>query len=138
MSNHLLVIDASLDNRIAVELGYRAREAVALSKLGIHRLEDPELLPELFVRIPDRSWILVTADDDMPEEWADVISWLKPTIATIDPRRKTAHNDDELGRDVVHRWAHVMQTQTARSIRRYRINSHGIWKPRRKKGKKRA
>jgi hypothetical protein len=95
-------------------------------------------LPELFVRIPDRSWILVTADDDMPEEWGDVISWLKPTIATIDPRRKTAHSDDELGRDVVHRWAHVMQTQRARSIRRYRINSHGIWKPRRKKGIKRA
>ena len=133
MPHHLLVIDASLDNRLATELKYRAREAVPLSQLNLHRLEDPDLLAELFVRIPDRSWVLVTADDTMPEEWADVIEWLRPTIATIDPRRKTQQTDDEWGRDVVHRWAHVMQSQAAHSIRRYRASGHGLWKPRRRR-----
>jgi hypothetical protein len=90
---------------------------------------DPELLPELFVRMPEGDWVLVTADDAMPDDWADIIDWLKPTIATIDPRRLDEYDADEWGRDVVHRWAHIMQRQERHSVRRYALARHAPWKP---------
>ena len=102
---HLLVIDSSLDKRIATELTYRQREAVSVSAMHMRHFEDPDLLPELFVRISDRSWVLVTADDSMPDDWAEVIERLRPTIATVRPRNSDDYNDDQWGRDVVHRWA---------------------------------
>jgi hypothetical protein len=125
----LLVVDASVDNRIASELRNRRREAVALSTLGIHRMEDPDLLTELCVQLPDMRWVLVTADDSLPDDWADVIAMLLPTIATIRPRGRDDYDDDQWARDVVHRWAHVMQTQEPQSIRRYWLGSHGVWRP---------
>lgn len=82
----LLVVDASVDNRIAAELRFRRRAAVALSQLGIHRLEDPDLIPELCTQMPDMQWVLVTADDSMPDDWADIIAWRQPTIATDEGR----------------------------------------------------
>jgi hypothetical protein len=130
---HLLVIDASLDKRIATELSYRQREAVALSALHMQHLDDDDLLPELFVRVPDRNWCLVTADDWMPDDWAEIIERLRPTIATIGPRTSDDYNDDQWGRDVVHRWAHVMQRQTAHTVRRYRLGAHAPWRPRRRR-----
>jgi hypothetical protein len=87
------------------------------------------VLRELCVRLPDMKWVLVTADDVMPDDWADVIALLQPTIATIRPRRTDDWDDDQWARDVVHRWAHVMQRQDQCSVRRYWLDSHGPWKP---------
>jgi hypothetical protein len=128
-ARHLLVIDASLDKRIATELGYRQRNAVSVSALQMSHFEDPDLLPELFVRIPERDWVLVTADDSMPDDWADEIARLRPTIATIRPRRTDDYNDDQWGRDVVHPWAHTMQVQQLHTVRRYWLTSHDPWRP---------
>jgi hypothetical protein len=127
----LLVVDASVDNRIASELRLRRRESIALSQLGIHRMEDPDVLSELCVRLPDMRWALVTADDSMPDDWSEVIRWLNPspTIATIRPHRSSEHDDDQWARDVIHRWAHVMQVQAPESIRRYWLSGHGVWRP---------
>jgi hypothetical protein len=94
-------------------------------------LEDPNVISELCVRFPDMRWVLITADDSMPDEWRDVIDWRRPspTIATIRPRLSEDYDDDQWARDVIHRWAHTMQSQEPETIRRYWLNGHGLWRP---------
>lgn len=133
----LLVIDASQDKRLATELKLRGRAAVSLSELEIARLEDPDLLPKLFERLESWDWILITADDAMPADHAELISELQPTIATIDGAYPWPYNSDSWGREVVHRWAHYIQgRQEVRTVRRYRLNSHAVWKLRLRRRRK--
>ncbi|HEX4340969.1 MAG TPA: hypothetical protein VH062_33905 [Polyangiaceae bacterium] len=92
MPNHL-VIDASLAKRLAAELRGRGRDATALSQLGLHKLEDPEMLRAVAERFGATPWILATGDDDMPAEHADVLAELRATVATVDPRWPSAPID---------------------------------------------
>lgn len=63
-----LVIDASLNKRIATELKRRGRDAIALSELKLRHEKDPDLLRALALHYGEQSWVLVTADDNMPAE----------------------------------------------------------------------
>lgn len=136
-SVNLLVIDASLDKRIATELNAREREAIALSEMGLHDAKDPELLPDLASQFAERRWVLVTADDAMPVDHADLIAEIGATIATIDPSRPAEFGVAAWGRDVVHRWAHVMQAQATGTTRRYAENSHRAWRQRKRRTRRR-
>lgn len=128
----LLVIDADIDNRVATELKARGREAIAASELKAHRMKDEPLLRALADRLGEPStWVLLTGDDAMPDDHADVLAELRVTLATIDPRRPPGTGEDAWRRDVVHRWAHAMGEQRTGTIRRYSIHRHGLWKPRR-------
>lgn len=119
-SDATLVIDASLSKRIATELKARGRPAIAVSELKLHRLLDPALLRGLSAHFADVPWVLVTADDAMPAEHADLIAELGVTLSTIDTRRPAGYlSDDPWGREIAHRWAHVMAAQAAGTIRRY-------------------
>lgn len=79
-----LVIDASLNKRIATELKRRGRDAIALSEFRLRHAKDPDLLRALAEHYAERPWVLVTADDNLPAAHADVVAEVN---ATIDPRR---------------------------------------------------
>jgi len=127
-----LVIDASLNKRIATELKARGRMVVAASELKLHRVKDPPLLRALSEHFGDDLWVLVTADDAMPAEHGELIVAVGATLATIDPRRPAHFSDDDAwGREVAHRWAHTMAMQPAGSIRRYGESGGRTWTHRR-------
>jgi hypothetical protein len=134
------VIDASMDKRIATNLKKRGRRAVSAAEQGWGKLKDPPLLRAL-AQLND-PWVLVTADDRLPFEHAGVVAEVGATIATLDSEwgRICARVGRSIWRveydhDTVHRWAHVMESQAERSIRRYSITSHALWRSRRKYGR---
>lgn len=128
-----LVIDADLNKRIATELKRRGRTAIALSELQVHRSLDPDLLRALADYFGDEPWVLVTGDDSMPAVHAEVIAEVHATLATVDRRRPPGYDDDDAwGREITHRWAHVMARQTSGSIRRYGENGGRRWTRRRR------
>jgi hypothetical protein len=129
-----LVIDADLNKRIATELKRRGRDAVGVSELQMRHALDPDLLRALAQLFHDEHWVLVTGDDNMPAVHADVIAEVKATIATIDPRRPSpyADNEDGWGREIVHRWAHLMERQPSGMIRRYSEGGSRRWTRRRR------
>ena len=129
-----LVIDASLNKRIATELKRRGRDAIALSELQLRHAKDPELLRALAEHFAERPWVLVTADDNLPATHADVVSEVNAKIATIDPRRSPTYamDEDAWGREVAHRWAHMMERQQPGSVRRYSDRGGRKWTPRRR------
>lgn len=78
-------------------------------------------------------WVLVTGDDSMPAVHADVINEVHATLATIDRRRPPGYEDDDAwGREVTHRWAHLMARQTPGTVRRYGATGSRLWVPRRR------
>jgi hypothetical protein len=128
----ILVIDASLNKRIATELKRRGRNAVALSELQLRHAKDPDLLHALIEHFGDQHWVLVTGDDNLPAAHADVVAEVNATIATVDPRRSSMYTDDEdaWGREVAHRWAHMMERQPKGSVKRYSDRGGRKWAPR--------
>lgn len=127
-----LVIDADINKRVATELSFRGRPAIAVSELALHRAKDEPLLEALVDQLGDPAhWVLVTGDDAMPDDHAHTLARLDVTLATIDPRRPVAVTEDTWRRDVIHRWAHVLSIQTPGSIRRCSVGRHGLWRPRR-------
>jgi hypothetical protein len=129
-----LVVDADLNKRIATELKRRGRNAIGVSELQLRHALDPDLLRALAQLLHGERWVLVTGDDNMPAVHADVIAELNATIATIDPRRPAdyADNEDGWGREIVHRWAHVMEGQPSGASRRYSEGGGRKWSRRRR------
>jgi len=127
-----LVVDANLDKRLAGELRSRGRAAVSVYPHGLSHLKDPELLERLSELYRPEAWVLVTGDDRMPGDHRELIERVGTTVATIDPLHDTEHQIDEWRRDVVHRWAHVMQSQTQGAVRRYSLRWHRPWTLRRR------
>lgn len=125
----VLVVDDSLPKRLATELTRRGRTAYSVSALGLRGSLDSDLIPELIRRFGDP--VLITADDHMPGDHADVIAAHSPTIATIEPQREDAA-DDSYEREIVHRWVHVMHEQTQGSVMRYRLARPLRWRQRRR------
>lgn len=92
----LLIIDASTNKRIATELKARGRKAVSTTELGLRCATDPELLEHLIEL--DYAWILVTADDHMPNEHAEAVLHGNVTLAVIDPTVSHPRLSGEPGR----------------------------------------
>lgn len=128
-SDRVLVIDESLPKRLATELRRRGREAHSVLSLGMKGTLDPDLVPELLRRFGDP--VLITADDHMPADHADIIAQYQPTIATIEPPPHDAE-DDSYEREVVHRWAHRMHEQESGTVIRYRLTRPLPWRERRR------
>jgi hypothetical protein len=130
-SGRLLVIDESLDKRLAQQLEARGRRALSADWLGLSGLKDEPLLQALANLQEARDLVLVTADDAMPAEHAGLIQSLSITIATIDGQRPAEWPREEWKKEIVHRWAHAMQLQERATARRYSALRHGHWTPRR-------
>ncbi len=122
--SRLLVIDA-MDGRLASQLEQRGRNALSVDRLGLAGANDPSLLRWLAKHHPD--CVLVTGDDDMPGEHGPLITRLRLAIATIDGRVDVGWGPAEWKREIVHRWAHAMETQKRGTTRRYGPASHVPW-----------
>jgi hypothetical protein len=127
--DRLLVIDESLDKRRAHQLEQRGRRAMSAERLGLLRMLDPEVLRAL--RALDDTWVLVTADDDMPGEHGPLIASLGSTIATVDGRRYAGWGREQWKKEIVHRWAHTIQEQGDGTIVRYGLTRPRPWTRRR-------
>lgn len=126
----LIIVDADLPKRLATELRNRGRPAFSTADLGIADFKDPLLLTDLAGRYAKEPWILVTGDDAMPAEHGEIIVETNATIATVHPEQPPSLTQDAWRRDVVHRWAHMLQTQTTGNVRRYNDRSSRLWAPR--------
>lgn len=124
----ILVLDASLNRRIAGELKGRGRPAVSAAELGLARAGDAELLRVLARRLDGQDWVLVTADDFLPAEQAPLVAELAATLATVQGQGRARGVDEErFARDTCHRWAHAMAGQPGGSVRRYSPSANRPW-----------
>jgi Domain of unknown function (DUF5615) len=140
--SRVLVIDESLNPRLAKELRNRGRHARPVQDLGLKGASDAELIRRVFGLYDDP--VLVTADDFMPAEHAGVLLSVNATVATIRPWIESMALTDEWGgerrrnqgeweEEIVHRWVHVMQIQRTGTTRRYGLAANAIWRrPRRR------
>jgi hypothetical protein len=128
------VIDACIGKAMATRLRDRGRNAVSTAAIGLARdVKDPEVLRGLAdLYNGDQEWVLVTGDDSMPAEHGPVIRETLATVATILPEWPGGVTEYEWLTDVIHRQAHVMQTQAPQSVRRYTFESSRVWRPRRR------
>lgn len=133
--DRLLVVDESLSPRIASELRRRGREARSFGHLGLKGEKDPQALRKLFAWYP--RCVLLTSDDSMPLEHADVLQEVGATLATIDPIRPPGYLLDQWERDVAHRWAHAIQAQESGLIKRYTLAGARPWTSRRRRTRRR-
>jgi hypothetical protein len=129
--DRLLVIDESLDKRLASQLEQRGRKAKSTDWLGLVGFKDEPLLRALAQLPENDALILVTGDDAMPGEHSGLLAALGLTVATVDGRRLPDWGPEEWKKEIVHRWAHVMNEQQAGTMRRYGLMRHGPWRPRR-------
>lgn len=123
-----LVVDENLPKRLATELRYRGRDAQPVGALGLRGSSDPELLRKLAAQLDD--WLLITADDSLPEEHSGALQDVHGTVATVRPEREEGWPLDPWRREIVHRWAHVMHDQEASTVRRYSLRRHALWRRR--------
>ena len=135
----VVVIDADINKRLASELKKRGRDALATSELLIAGLKDAPLLQHLHDTYGRHGYVLLTGDDKMPFQHADVVAKLGCTIATVDPHRGPGYEPDERvmewRKDVGHRWFHIICVQPPETIYRYGIRK-GVWKARLKERSK--
>jgi predicted nuclease of predicted toxin-antitoxin system len=115
----LLIIDENLNHRLATELRRRGRAAKSAAELGYKGLKDPELLVKIARDYPGSDAVLVTADDNMPAEHAEILRETRVTLATIDPARPVDLPQEQWEWEVVQRWAHRMAEQESGGWRRY-------------------
>jgi len=121
-------VDESLSTRIATELRNRGRESITIAALDLKERDDGEILRRLAKR-SDR-WTLLTADDQLPLVWKDVVDETNATVATINPVYPVPYTENEWHHDVAHRWAHAICQQTRGTVRRYFLTTHRLWTPR--------
>ena len=130
-AERVLVLDASLNRRLAGELKGRGRAAASAAELGMARMSDPELLRGLVRRMGAQDWVLVTADDFLPAEQAELMAELGVTVATVQAEGRARGVDEErFARETCHRWAHAMAGQRSGAVRRYSPASNRPWSAR--------
>jgi predicted nuclease of predicted toxin-antitoxin system len=132
----LLLIDENLSRRIASELRKRGKNSVAIVGTDLRGAKDPDLLRAIAREYEDA--VLVTGDDNMPATHADVLRETRVTVAIIAPEREGNITTDEWEREIVHRWAHRMESQPIGSIRRYYLFGSREWRPRRRSSARRS
>ena len=93
-------------------------------------MEDPELLADLRQRFNGVDWVLLTGDDNMPSEHAEIVDGL--TIATVDGRWEgRGFTQEQWKWETCHRWAHyIAEVHPPATIRRFSPFSHRPWTPR--------
>jgi hypothetical protein len=127
----VMVVDESLHKRLGTDLRNRGRPACGIYELQLKGTLDPDLLPRLHALYDN--FVLVTGDDNMPDEHAEAIA-AHPgtTIATVRPGNPHDPRQDAYEREIVHRWAHVIHEQEAGTIRRYSLRTHALWTTKKK------
>lgn len=125
----LIVIDESLNRRLATELGRRGRRATSVGALGLRGVEDTPLLDALTQREPDS--VLVTGDIDMPRDHPDALRRSRVSLCITEPRPKESTlSEDEWRSELVHRWIHRMVDQAPATVCVYGLRGRRPWRPR--------
>jgi hypothetical protein len=124
--SRLLIVDESLNKRIAADLRHRGMNASAVAALGWKGLTDPPLLRAIAREHSEA--VLITGDDNLPATHRDVLDETHITIAIIGPGRPPEVPEDEWDFDVVQRWAHKMAEQPAASVKRYSLAGAREWR----------
>lgn len=122
----VLILDENMPKRLRTELNNRNRQTYRTLELGAGGT-DPQVIKHLTTHL-NYDWILVTADDAMPREHRPLLASYGVTVATIAVTPAPTYSIDQWRRDVVHRWAHVMQAQSSGSIKRYWFHRHTAWR----------
>lgn len=86
LSQRTLVLDENLNPRLATELTRRGRNATRVQELGLRGSADPQLLDKLDGQLD--LWVLVTADDRLPDSHTEAVHRVGATVATINPARE--------------------------------------------------
>jgi hypothetical protein len=129
--DRLLVLDACLGDGLAAQLRVRGHHAIAGTAIDLAGADDPALLRALAARFDgEHEWVLVTIDDALPGEQAELIRETRPTIATILPSWPEGMAEYGWYADVVHRQAHRIGAQTPHTVRRYGLARSQPWRPR--------
>jgi hypothetical protein len=126
----LIVIDEDINKRRASELRKRGRNARGIAELLGTGLDDAALLGALAAHDPE--CVLVTGDDNMPAEHADVLLETNLTVAIVSPRLPPEYTQEEWEAEIIHRWVHRIDAQATGTIRRYSLGGAAIWTPRRR------
>lgn len=129
LPDRLVVVDENLDSRLGSQLEQRGRRAMSLDRLGLAGTKDEPLLRAI-AELDEADPILLTGDDDMPQEHGALIRALGLTIATVDGQVGAGWGREEWKKETVHRWAHVINAQDPRRIERYSPHHHAEWRPR--------
>lgn len=115
-----LVIDEDISFKLAHELRKRSRAATAPRIEQMDGLKDGALFKALRDFEP---YVLVTWDNKMPFRHCRELEAHGTTLAVVNRDafyRATRYRDEsEYIRDVVHRWAHVIEAQPANTVRRF-------------------
>jgi hypothetical protein len=129
--SRLLVIDEDLSKRIPTELRRRGRNAKRVTQLGLKGTKDPKLLEQLHDLDPE--CVLITGDNDMPASHGEDLRRLGTTVAVVHPwDPSSTRTEPEWEHEIVEKWAHRMEEQTAGSIIRYSLNGGRRWTPRKR------
>jgi hypothetical protein len=122
----LLVVDEDLSKRIATELRRRGRNAKTVAALGLKGWNDPRLLERLHEI--DSDCVLISGDDDMPATHAADLAKHGTTVAIVHPWDPTRPlTEPEWEHEIVQKWAHRIETQPSRTIRRYTLDGGRRW-----------
>jgi hypothetical protein len=128
--DRMLVVDEDLNKRLVTELRHRGRQISGIRELELRGSDDRPLLQKIHSIFHDS--VLITGDDHMPDDHAQLIEELGATIATIAPCAPQDPNEDEYEREIVHRWAHAMHVQPTGTQKRYYLNGPRTWTTRKR------
>lgn len=102
---------------------------MSFSQIGIDQWKDPRVLKKLHEEHPD--CVLVTTDDHMPEDHANLVAKYKLTLAIVDPVVGKAYDqrtqEEAWKWEVCMRWAHRMQDQEPGTVKRYNDQGGRTW-----------
>ena len=121
----VIVIDEDLDPEFANQLMLRGRHSGSVLSLNLIGRKDAELIAELTELYDD--WVLVSANRNMPKECPETIAQYKPTLAFVSSEALQGRRQQERRCDVVHKWAHIFQTQARGSLKVYTTAGGVAW-----------
>lgn len=126
----LLIVDESLNKRIAVDLRHRGVNAKTVAALGWRGKLDPALLSAIAEGHPDA--VLITGDDNLPATHAEVLKETEVTVAIVGPGRPEGFSEDQWDFEIVQRWAHKLADQPAGTVKRYGLAGAREWRLRKR------
>ena len=115
LERNLIVLDENLDPALKRQLQNRGYEAESLRDLHLLSVKDDKLLARLGERYRNERWTLATADRRMTRQFAQEVANSGCALAILED----AGEDGEAKNDRVHRWAHLMSSQSPGTVRRY-------------------
>ena len=118
-----LVLDEDVNWKIAPELTARGYEASSSEQMGLagRRVKDPVWLYILSRQaVP---CVLVSFDNKMATRHKNDLIKRQSTVAWVDSKFPRGNRTrEQYTREVIHRWAHRMESQAPGTCYRYRLN----------------